>query len=277
MEWLENDRFEQIFDIEYRPEKKWLDLRISVDIRLEQLLKEIPTAPDNKHYDGDPGPIKRWYGNIDGFLFKVEHCDHPTENLTIIVCVSEIKSDEKYWWSVISKIESAPSMFIKNITWIKSKAKNPQYAIYTKDSNDLVNQIYTSEDKVEINELKQYLETSNPTRLYYIDAPEDPNERWVLVNNIDNKIIGDLGHGRLSNQQFAKFWPQFKDLDCVVKLQSTNSYYPEWILWRQDDNGNQFVIKKFWNRQDAMYEKCVLEARGHKQTYFVTEKEIKAA
>ena len=42
-----------------------------------------------------------------------------------------------------------------------------------------------------------------------------------------------------------------------------------WELWRQDDNGNRFVIGRFETAQAAEAEQRRFEALGHKQTYWV--------
>ncbi len=40
-------------------------------------------------------------------------------------------------------------------------------------------------------------------------------------------------------------------------------------LYRQDDNGNIFVIQKSLSREKAMQMMKELEARGHKQMYWI--------
>lgn len=42
-------------------------------------------------------------------------------------------------------------------------------------------------------------------------------------------------------------------------------------LWRQDDNGNRFLISTFSSREAAQAELERLEAGGHKQTYWISE------
>jgi hypothetical protein len=42
-----------------------------------------------------------------------------------------------------------------------------------------------------------------------------------------------------------------------------------WIVWRQDDNGNRFEVARFRARADADALAATMEARGHKQTYWV--------
>jgi putative RNA 2'-phosphotransferase len=42
----------------------------------------------------------------------------------------------------------------------------------------------------------------------------------------------------------------------------------EWIVWRQDDNGNRFVVARRAFRAEAEALAGEMEARGHKQTYW---------
>lgn len=42
-----------------------------------------------------------------------------------------------------------------------------------------------------------------------------------------------------------------------------------WALWRQDDNGNRFLVARFAAEAAAAAEQARFEALGHKQTYWV--------
>jgi hypothetical protein len=42
-----------------------------------------------------------------------------------------------------------------------------------------------------------------------------------------------------------------------------------WSLWRQDDNGTSFEIRRDHTRDEAERLRDELEARGHKQLYWV--------
>ncbi|GIE83004.1 hypothetical protein Aph02nite_89540 [Actinoplanes philippinensis] len=42
-----------------------------------------------------------------------------------------------------------------------------------------------------------------------------------------------------------------------------------WVVWRQDDNGNRFVVTKRASRAEAEEVASEMEARGHKQLYWV--------
>jgi hypothetical protein len=42
-----------------------------------------------------------------------------------------------------------------------------------------------------------------------------------------------------------------------------------WVVWRQDDNGNRFVVARRESREEADALAAEMEARGHKQLYWV--------
>ncbi|WP_203901757.1 hypothetical protein [Virgisporangium aliadipatigenens] len=46
-----------------------------------------------------------------------------------------------------------------------------------------------------------------------------------------------------------------------------------WIVWRQDDNGNRFEVRRFDDRAAAEALAAEMEARGHKQIYWVAPAE----
>ncbi|GAA3735519.1 hypothetical protein [Micromonospora maritima] len=42
-----------------------------------------------------------------------------------------------------------------------------------------------------------------------------------------------------------------------------------WTVWRQDDNGNRYEVSRHASRAEADSTAARMEARGHKQTYWV--------
>jgi hypothetical protein len=42
-----------------------------------------------------------------------------------------------------------------------------------------------------------------------------------------------------------------------------------WVVWRQDDHDNRAEVARHAERSDAYVQASELEARGHKQTYWV--------
>lgn len=43
-----------------------------------------------------------------------------------------------------------------------------------------------------------------------------------------------------------------------------------WQLWRQDDHGNEFLMREFAERAEAERARDAFAARGHHQHYWVT-------
>lgn len=43
-----------------------------------------------------------------------------------------------------------------------------------------------------------------------------------------------------------------------------------WVVWRQDDNGNRYEVARTATRTEADRLAATMEARGHKQTYWVS-------
>ena len=48
---------------------------------------------------------------------------------------------------------------------------------------------------------------------------------------------------------------------------------PQWTVWRQDDNGNRYVVAHHSDRGAADRQAAELEARGHKQIYWVARRD----
>jgi hypothetical protein len=47
----------------------------------------------------------------------------------------------------------------------------------------------------------------------------------------------------------------------------------QWIVWRQDDNGNRFEVARRESRAEAEDLAAAMDRRGHKQTYWVAATE----
>lgn len=44
---------------------------------------------------------------------------------------------------------------------------------------------------------------------------------------------------------------------------------PSWVLWRSDDNGNQFEMERFRSYAKAELHERIYTNRGHKQLYWI--------
>lgn len=50
--------------------------------------------------------------------------------------------------------------------------------------------------------------------------------------------------------------------------------FPSWAVWRQDDSGNKFVMEANLTEEQARLLVADFEAKGHKQTYWVSDEKI---
>jgi hypothetical protein len=48
-----------------------------------------------------------------------------------------------------------------------------------------------------------------------------------------------------------------------------SSNIPKWTVWRQDGNGNRYIVEHHTQRAVAETQAAEMEARGHKQLYWV--------
>jgi hypothetical protein len=61
--------------------------------------------------------------------------------------------------------------------------------------------------------------------------------------------------------------------DVAIGRESTMDNQPAevWVVWRQDDNGNRFEVARLPTRAEAQRLADEMEARGHRQLYWVAE------
>src|SRR5258706_243334 len=57
-------------------------------------------------------------------------------------------------------------------------------------------------------------------------------------------------------------------LDRIFKDEYVAVFIDDWTVWRQDDNGNLFIVEKNLGYEGAQSLVASLEARGHKQFYW---------
>ena len=50
-----------------------------------------------------------------------------------------------------------------------------------------------------------------------------------------------------------------------------------WQVWRQDDNGNRFLVGSYPTRELAQARISELSRTQHKQTYWISEEPVEAA
>lgn len=47
-----------------------------------------------------------------------------------------------------------------------------------------------------------------------------------------------------------------------------------WSVWRQDDHGNTFEVRRHLTHAEALHLVAEFEARGHKQSYWAEQRKI---
>lgn len=58
------------------------------------------------------------------------------------------------------------------------------------------------------------------------------------------------------------------DPDLPLEVPDTRD---RWTVYRQDDNGNRFMMKDNLSKEDADQMVAMFEARGHKQLYWAEQ------
>jgi hypothetical protein len=107
-----------------------------------------------------------------------------------------------------------------------------------------------------------WIANEGPDVLPYDHLPEPPSDALHNVLALDGTPLAwTRGHGQ------AMTWFNHQRHDGRVA--DTGSADRRWIVWRQDDNGNRYVVQRFAARAEAEARASELEARGHRQMYWV--------
>lgn len=66
-----------------------------------------------------------------------------------------------------------------------------------------------------------------------------------------------------------QLWPGWPDEAFTTVWPLPPHLVERWIVWRQDDNGNQYEVSRHDTRAEAESVAATMDARGHKQIYWV--------
>jgi RimJ/RimL family protein N-acetyltransferase len=99
-----------------------------------------------------------------------------------------------------------------------------------------------------------------------IDERNDASAR--LARRLGMRLEARL----VENEYFKGEWTN--ELDFAMLAEEwrgmRDSSAPRWVVWRQDDNGNRYEVGRRGSRAEAEELAATMEARRHKQTYWVT-------
>ncbi len=103
-------------------------------------------------------------------------------------------------------------------------------------------------------------------------------EETKLIGAYSSKENAQKAIERLSKQPGFKDLPEHFSIDEYIIDQDnwtegfvTETYESVWSVWRQDDNGNVFLVKNGLREIDAVKLVREFEKEGHKQTYWAKE------
>jgi hypothetical protein len=85
---------------------------------------------------------------------------------------------------------------------------------------------------------------------------------WVFIE-LTNSLRADAG-----SDAYQTIWPLPERL--AEGRDGAEDGVGPWVVWRQDDNGNQYQVARRQSREHAEALAAQLEAGGHKQTYWVS-------
>lgn len=110
------------------------------------------------------------------------------------------------------------------------------------------------------------------------DSSETGEEETKLIGVYSSKDKAEKTIEKLSKQPGFKDFPNYFYIDEYGIDQDhweegfvIEKYEPIWSVWRQDDNGNVFLVKDGLTEVDALRMVRDFERKGHKQTYWVKE------
>ncbi|MFO0619076.1 MAG: VOC family protein [Polyangiaceae bacterium] len=106
--------------------------------------------------------------------------------------------------------------------------------------------------------------------LYPADARGSSNVRWGLrVDDLDAVLARLAALGIAVRRDGEAHVVLDPDGSRVELRRERSSGDGRWSLWRQDDNGNRFLMSSAHTRPEAERLAAEFEARAHKQIYWV--------
>ncbi|CAB1075435.1 hypothetical protein D1AOALGA4SA_3255 [Olavius algarvensis Delta 1 endosymbiont] len=103
-------------------------------------------------------------------------------------------------------------------------------------------------------------------------------QKTKLIGVYSSRKKAENAIERLVLQPGFKDFPDYFNIDEYVLNQDhweegfvTETYEPKYSVWRQDDNGNVYLVKDRLTEIDAFRLVREYEKKGHKQTYWAKE------
>lgn len=110
------------------------------------------------------------------------------------------------------------------------------------------------------------------------ESADTGEQEAKLIGVYSSKEMAEKAIERLKKQPGFRDFPDYFNIDEYVLNQDdweegfvTKTYEPKYSVWRQDDNGNIYLVKDRLTEIDAFRLVREYEEKGHKQTYWAKE------
>lgn len=185
--WLERDPFFAI--VESRPPtvREWQHFVFKIDH--DAIYWDIPVAcaesPDDESF---PGPVRRWYGQIDDRLFVLDvfYNSYPGE---CYVGIPYSESDDFAWQTLLDLQLLPKSIYTNQAVFIQNDSESRICTVFRRDPRGFDFPIYDGVSEVDAKSLLDFLRPRDSAVTYSMGASE-PDIAWVA-----KEVIGDsLAH-----------------------------------------------------------------------------------
>lgn len=178
--------FREELERRYRPLDVWIDARIVLSTSGVALRSFVPFAADQEGFEGDPGPLSRWYGECNGILFSVESSASPYHQQTVLILPDPVKLGLDCMQDMLTQMKESGLLDVGAIVWIKSNPNASHSAITYDDEHGIKWEVYRAISQADAVSMYSCLQKSSPKLDYRIEAAEDTDSVWVAARIVDH-------------------------------------------------------------------------------------------
>ena len=259
--WLTHNQFEEKWKVKHQESKDFMHEAFSVKLSLEYFQNHMPLeAFEEEIYCIGKGFY--WFGEASETLFYVERVKYEDFSAVIFLPKSKIMGG----WKHIKLAEKLSQDYVHNINWIFSREES-KYSLFYK-TKSITNQLHSSNDKKELNELREYLKQNGSRLCMCVALTEHFHKNWSASSITEP---GCMYNSRSATENFVEAKLQ-QNPDIRWKITCSHSKDQDnYSVMRQDANGNIFHVEDFEYEVDAKFKVLEYEAKVYKQTCWVKD------
>ena len=269
IEWISQEQSYEIYIRDYKPKRLSMENAVWLETNNKKAWCFLPGSGDEVEVEG-LGSFQEWYGILKGRLFIVSLSNDYPGSSYIQIPIDHFEKDDD--WSPVKIITALSKDLVSAINWVRSSGTG-EYSLFFKQGED-IDCLFCNTSKRNAEELKQYLEKHHSNINMTIALTENFFADWTGYKvNADKVEFLCRYTSRASTYNFIRE-QQNKFPDAEFKISSSiEPPSDQWRLMRQDDNSNEIEMATFTNHVDAKFAQLEYEKRGHKQIYWVEEKQ----